>query len=68
MFSVCINNGICTRLLVSKYNHSCGTTIELNDVIRKYLNGGAIEADSRASALVGPSVAMPLKLIKHNQL
>ena len=64
MFSVCTNNGICTRLLVSKYNHSCGTTIELNNVIRKYLNGGAIEADSRASALVGPSVATPLKLIK----
>ena len=33
-------------------------------MIRKYLNGGAIEADGWASALVGPSVAMPLKLIK----
>ena len=33
---------------------------KLNHVIMYYLDGGTTEADSRASALVGPSVAMPL--------
>ena len=33
---------------------------ESNNMTRKYLNGGATEADGRASAPVGPSLAMPL--------
>ena len=32
----------------------------MNHVLRKYLGGGATEADGRASALVGPTVAMPM--------
>ena len=33
---------------------------ELNYMIKKYLDGGATEADGRASAPVGPSVALQL--------
>ena len=33
---------------------------ELNHMIKKYYNGGVTEADGRASAPVGPSVATPL--------
>ena len=49
MYKLCINK-------YCKYNHSYGSytynSYELNHVIRKYLDGGATEADSRASAPV----------------
>ena len=42
---------LCTKVIV---------LYELSHVISKDLDGGATEADGRASAPVGPSVAMPL--------
>ena len=42
---------LCTKIIV---------LYELSHVISKDLDGGATEADGRASAPVGPSVATPL--------
>ena len=50
----------------NKYNHCCGYNyylFELNHLMRKYLDGGVTEANGRAGAPVGPSVAMPLPAI-----
>ena len=46
---MCIH--LCTKIIV---------LYKLSHVISKDLDGGATEADGRASAPVGPSVAMPL--------
>ena len=55
---------------ISKYNYSYDTTTyyELNHVIRKYLDGGATEADGRASAQVSLSVATPLVTCNYSGL
>ena len=45
---------LCTKVIV---------LYELSHVISKDLDGGATEADGRASAPVGPSVATPLLMI-----
>ena len=45
---------LCTKIIV---------LYELSHVISKDLDGGATEADSRASAPVGPSVATSLEQI-----
>ena len=47
---MCIHT-LCTKITV---------LYELSHVISKDLDGGATEADGRASAPVGPSVATPL--------
>ena len=51
----------------NKYNHSYDGynyyLFELNHLMKKYLDGGVTKANGRASAPVGPSVAMPLPAI-----